>query len=128
MIENNSFAENLKDFASKLSSDLLKKYQEEALGAYEGFLWRTKDYLSQKNREYKQASLNGMIKDIAKMVDIGKEMALLADTEEEKQYWMLRTDRNIGQQIEFCGEWLDKLGVKHQTWEEYLKDPFGLNK
>lgn len=126
--EQMSFSEELANFATRLSDAMLKDSKKEALDAYEGLLWRVHDYLTQKNREYKQASMEGMVKDIAEMVKIGKDLALFADTDEDKQFWMLKTDRNIGQQLRYCSEWLDRLGVEHQTWEEYIKDPLGFNK
>lgn len=121
MEENKSFVEKLEDFASKLSDELMKKYQEEALDAYEGFLWRTKGYLTEKNREYKQASLNGLIKDLKRMVKIGQELAMVGQSD----YWLLKTDSNLGQQMKYCEEWMDKLGVEHKSFEEYVKNPLG---
>ena len=120
MDENKSFVENLEDFATKLADELMKKHQEEALNAYESFLWGTKGYLTEKSREYKQASLNGMKKNLQTMIKIGQQLALEGDSD----YWLLKTDRNLGQQMKYCEEWMDKLGIEHQTFEEYAKHPW----
>ena len=107
-------------FSTKIPEEL----KEKALKAYQGFLWRTKSYLTDTVRSYKQAAKEGLIKDLIEMFKISKEIALLAGSEEEGQQWLLKRDANLGQQMKYCEEWMDKLGIEHKTFEEYVKRPF----
>lgn len=105
------------DFSKRIPEELKNK----ALQAYRGLLWRTRSYLTDTVRSYKQAAKEGLIKDLIEMFKISKEIALLAGSEE----WLLKKDNNLGQQIKYCEEWMDKLGIEHQTFEEYVKRPRG---
>lgn len=109
------------DFSKRIPEEL----KEKALKAYRGFLWRTRSYLTDTVRSYKQAAREGLIKDLIEMFKIGKEISLLAGSEEKGQYWLLKRDTNLGKQIKYCEEWMDKLGIEHQTFEEYVKRPRG---
>ena len=103
---------------------LKEQLKEEALKDYQGFLWRTKCYLTDKNREDKKAALEGLIRDLADMAETGKKLAQLVDTEDEGKQYLLRRDRNLGQQVKYCEEWMDRLGIVHKTFEEYIKRPW----
>ena len=105
------------------TEELREQLKEKALKDYQGFLWRTKSYMTDRNREYKKAALEGLIKDLADMTETGKKLFQLADTEDEGKKYLMKRDRNLGQQVKYCEEWMDRLGIEHKTFEEYVKRP-----
>lgn len=118
---------NIKSLAPILgdSEEWVKKCQEDAKNAYDGFLWRTYSYMTDTVRSYKQASFEGMKKDLAEMNRIGQELAFRAELKAEEEYWLLKRGSTLREQLKNCDEWLEKLGVEHWTWEEYVKRPWG---
>ena len=115
---------NIDSFTSRVSEEWIKKIKEEALNAYEGFLWRTRSYATDTVRSYKQASFEGMKKDLAHMAKLSQELAFRADSEAEEQYWLLKRGTNLKEQLDNCHEWMNKLGIEHKTFEEYINRPF----
>lgn len=116
---------NIDSFASRISEEWIKEIKEEAQKAYEGFLWRTHSYATDTVRSYKQASFEGLKKDLAKMAELSQELAFRAASKEEEQYWLLRRGKTLKEQLDNCHEWMNKLGIKHLTYEEYVKRPWG---
>ena len=115
---------NIDSFASRVSEEWIKKIKEEAKNAYEGFLWRTHSYATDTVRSYKQASFEGMKKDLAEMAKLSQELAFRAYSKEEEQYWLLKRGTNLKEQLDNCHEWMNRLGIEHKTFEEYIKRPF----